>query len=53
MRSALPTVMPVLVTGTHAFFPARKGVDGRNKSGDDNGGAIAKQIRASQFNRSI
>ena len=27
--------MPVLVTGIHAFAPAKQGVDGRNKSGHD------------------
>ncbi len=28
-------VMPVLVTGIHAFLCRRAGVDGRNKSGHD------------------
>jgi hypothetical protein len=53
MRVAFLTVMPMLVTGIHAFVSRRQGVNGRSKSGQDNGKAESRQIRASQSNRSL
>ncbi len=52
MQFAPSTVMPVLVTGIHAFYPGTQGVDGRNKSGHDDRGAAAGQTPAPQINRS-